>query len=225
VIRKGEPWGAPASGRPDLEVAGDDADLARSAVSGAPVPLVGYRPTPGADLARAVGLTPDSPRVTELVVDALRVELLETGSDPAVPRIAVNAVVLGTAPDRLTRWTRRRELEVVINGRSVWSGSATGVVVANGQFLRGADIVPRGHPGDSRIEAQVYALTAGERAEMRRRLATGTHVPHPRILERSGRVVEVGGSSPLPVEVDGVGWEAAERVRVTVLAGALRILV
>ena len=225
MIRKGKPWGSAASDRPDLEVVGGDAVLARSVVAGAPVPLFGYRPSAGADLARALGLSMDSQRVTELSVDALEVELLEVGSESGVARIAVNAVVLGTAPDRLTRWTRRRSVEVTINGRSVWSGRAAGVVVANGQFLRGGDIAPRGHPGDGRIEAQVYALKPGDRAEMRRRLATGTHVPHPFILERSGRVVEVEGSSLLPVEVDGLRWEPTSRVRVTVVPGALRILV
>ena len=220
MIRKGDQWGSAASGGPDLEIDGNDSVLARSVVRSGPVPLIGYRPTPDADLARAVGLTPDTPRATELALDALEVEV---GDGEA--RIAVNAVVLGTAPDRLTRWTRHRMFEVAVSDRSVWSGRATGVIVANGQFLRGADIVPRGHPGDGRAEIQVYAPGAGERAEMRRRLATGTHVPHPRILERSGRVVEITTSAPVPVEIDGVTAEPSARIRVTVLPGALRILV
>ncbi len=107
----------------------------------------------------------------------------------------------------------------------MWSGPATGVVVANGQFLRGADIVPRGHPGDGRAEIQVYAPGPGERAEMRRRLATGTHVPHPRILERTGRVIEITTAVPVRVEIDGIATEPSTRVRVTVLPAALRVLV
>lgn len=219
-MRNGQPWGSGASRPPDLEVEGDDAELARSVVPVGPVPLVRYHPSPGADLARAVGLTPEAPGVTELTIDAL-----EVGPNAAAGRPAINAVVLGVAPDRLTRWTRRRPFEVVIDGRSAWKGRAAGVVVANGQFLRGLDIVPRGHPGDGRVEIQVYALAPGERAGMRHRLATGTHVPHPRILERSGRVVEVETSSPVPIEVDGVAWPPRRAVRVAVLPGALRILV
>ena len=205
MIRKGEPWGSGASGPPDVEIEGSDADLARSVVPGRPARLVGYRPSADADLARAVGLTPGSPATTELTIDALEV----------AGRTAVNAVVFGVAPDRIARWTRRHPVEVAIDGRSAWSGSAAGIVVANGQFVRGLDLVPRGHPGDGRLEVQVYAVPPGERAAMRRRLATGTHVPHPRILERSGCVVEI----------DGVLRGHERSLRVAVLPGALKILV
>jgi hypothetical protein len=220
MIEKGEPWGGAASRPPDIEVEGGDVEIARCVVADGPVPLVRYRPSPAGDLARAVGLTPDNPGGTELLVDALQVS---SDAGPSGP--AVNAVVVGHAPDRLTRWTRRRSVEVTIDGRRAWKGRATGVVVANGQYLRGLDIVPRGHPGDGRAEIHVYALEPGERGGMRRRLATGAHVPHPRILERSGRVVEIVGSSPMPVEVDGQDRGPASRLRVAVLPGALRLLV
>jgi hypothetical protein len=215
MIRKGEPWGSSASGRPDLEVEGGDVDLARSVARDDAAPLVEYRPSPDADLARAIGLTRGSPGTTELMIDALDV----------AGTAAVNAAVLGVAPDRASRWTRRHQLEVVIDGGPAWKGSATGVVVANGQFVRGFDVVPRGHPGDGRLEVQVYALEPGERAEMRRRLTTGTHVPHPHILERSGRVVEIEATVDLPVEIDGVARSRQRHLRVAVLPGALRILV
>jgi hypothetical protein len=220
VIKKGEPWGGEASRPPDLQVEGDDAALARCVASDRPTPLVGYRPSPAADLARAVGLGAEPAGLAELTIDALEVSADDA---PGVP--GVNAVVLGAAPDRLTRWTRRRRVVITIDGRPAWQGSATGVVVANGQFLRGLDVVPRGHPGDGRVEVQVYALRPGERAGMRRRLGTGTHVPHPRILERSGRLVEVTASAAAPLEVDGVAAGAVRRLRVAVVAGALRILV
>ena len=48
--------------------------------------------------------------------------------------------------------------EIEVDGQPWFAGSATTVVIANGQFLRGADIVPRGHPGDGRLEVQVYEL-------------------------------------------------------------------
>ncbi len=220
MIRKGAPWGGEASRPPDLEIEGDDATLARCVVEDGTDRLIRYRPSTGADLARAVGLTAGSAGTTELAIDALEVQV-----DDGSTRAAVNAVLFGVGPDRVTRWTRRRPLEVVIDGRPAWKGRATGIVVANGQFLRGLDIVPRGHPGDGRVEVQTYALAPGERAPMRGRLATGTHVPHPRIVERSGRTVDLAASSPMPLEVDGVPVGAARRLRVTVVPGALRILV
>ena len=64
-------------------------------------------------------------------------------------------------------------------------------MVASGQYLRGADLVPRGHPGDGRVEVQVYAVRRGERAAMRSRLPQGVHLPHPDITQTSGRQVEI----------------------------------
>ena len=219
-VRKGRPWGRAAGAPADVEIAGGDPELARSVTPGSDALLVAWRPGAGADLARAVGLAPEGDRTTELAVDALSVR-----ADDAPERVAVNAVVLGRPPDRLGRLARRHHLEVTVDDRAVWSGRATTVVVANGQFVRAADLAPRGHPGDGRAEIQVYALGPGERAGMRRRLGTGTHVPHPAITERTGRVVGVVARSPLPLEADGVAWGRARTLEVSVLPGALRILV
>ena len=119
--------------------------------------------------------------------------------------MAVNAVVLGIAPTKLRGST--------VGVRSPWwstaapcsTGTATTVVIANGQFLDGCDLVPRGHPGDGRVEVQVYALDAGGAGPMRRRLPSGTHLPHPRITATTGRTVEVDApaSRAWPLTVDG----------------------
>jgi len=217
MIRRGEPWGGPASSPPDLEVDGDDADLA-AAVAAAPGALVVFRPGPGSDLARAVGLRSGSDpatRATELPVDAVRL---------AGDGLACNAVVLGVPPDRL-RWTSpARSVEIEVDGQPWFAGSATTVVIANGQFLRGADIVPRGHPGDGRLEVQVYELRRRERRAMRRRLTTGAHVPHPRIRSRTARVVEVRAARPVAFEADGVSGAAVATVGGEGVPSAFRLL-
>ena len=182
-----------------------------------PDPLVRFRPT-GSDLARAVGLTgPDAP-VRGL---ALPMDRLETGCGPAV-----NAVVLGVTPARLRRTDRRAPVRVVVDERELYSGAATTVVVAVGQFLDGVDVVPRGHPGDGRLEVQVYALAPAERAGMRARLPVGTHLPHPRIPTTTGRHVRIEGTGhPWPVRLDGVPAGAVRDLTVDLLAGAYRLLV
>jgi diacylglycerol kinase family enzyme len=114
---------------------------------------------------------------------------------------------------------------VRVDARLLFDGAATSVVVANGQFLRGADLVPRGHPGDGRLEVQVYAPTAGERGAMRRRVAAGTHLPHPRIVTASGRRAEVRFAAPVPLEVDGVAAPARADLDATVREGAFVLLV
>ena len=77
------------------------------------------------------------------------------------------------------------------------------VIVANGQYLRGFDVVPRGHPGDGRLEVHVYALEPRERAPMQHRLTGGRHLPHPHITETSGRRVTVRFAAPVDWEADG----------------------
>ena len=160
---------------------------------------------------------PASTGGTEVAIDALEIE---PGGG------AVNNVVLGPSPDRL-RWSARASsITVRLDGRPWFRGRATTVVVASGQFLRGADVVPRGHPGDGWAEVQVYALARRARRPMRRRLPTGTHVPHPGI--RAGRArrvdVEVAGRG-VPVEVDGRPRGRTTRLGVTLVPAAIRLLV
>ena len=220
-LRPGEPWGHAASGPPDVEVAGDDADLVAVAASH-PGALVRFRPSPRSDLARALGLGSDGAGTTEVAIDALAIDP-DDGVVDAVD--AVNVVVVGPPPDGL-RWTARApHITVRVDGRAWFSGRATTVVVANGQFLRGTDLVPRGHPGDGWAEVQVYALARRARRAMRRRLPTGTHVPHPAVRSGRARRVEIEVARAVPVEVDGRPKGRTGRLVVTLIPAAIRLLV
>ncbi len=138
-----------------------------------PAPRVGFRPDPTSDLARALGIATTGEGTVELGIDALAV----VADDREL--FAVNMVVVGTAPDRAGWFTGAPDLRVEVDGRAVHDGPATSVVVASGQYLRGHDVVPRGHPGDGRAEVQVYAVPRGQRAGVRSRLPQGVHLPHP----------------------------------------------
>ena len=219
-LRHGEPWGHAATGPPDVEVTGDDAELAARATRH-PGELLRFHSSPRSDLARALGLGPEGPGTTEVAIDAVAV----AGGD-GDEVTAVNAVVLGPPPDRLRWSSRASRVSVRLDGRPWFAGRATTVVVANGQFLRGLDLVPRGHPGDGWSEVQVYALGRHERAEMRRRLPSGTHVPHPRIATGRARHIEVEvAARHLPVEIDGRGHGRNNRLGVTVVPASIRLLV
>jgi hypothetical protein len=221
-VRPGEPWGEPASGPADLEVAGADADLA-GVVETHPGALVRFRPGRSSDLARAVGLDPaGQPTGWAAPIDALRLD--PAAGLPAAH--AVNAVVLGRDLRQRRRGGRGTAVEVRVDGREVVAGPATTIVIASGQFVHGLDVVPRGHPGDGRFEVQVYALRAGEWAKMRERLPSGTHVPHPHITTASGRevAVRVEGEG-FPIRVDGVhANQPVSDLTVTVVPAALRLL-
>ncbi len=223
MIRPGSEWGTPTDEPPVATVIGDDRDLA-AWVAGSdptgPAPLVRFVPT-ASDLARSVGLAssePDPERPPRGI--ALPLDAITTGDVGAV-----NSVVVGRRPDRLRPWHRPVPVEVTVDGRPVFTGRATTVVVMNGQYLGGADVAPRGHPGDGRLEVQVYALGAGERAPMRRRLSVGTHVPHPRIVTTTGREILVEAGRPLPVALDGHAAGRAVTLAVRVRPGAFRLLV
>jgi len=214
VIEKGRPWERPASGPAEWQVEGDDATLA-AAVRDHPGARIEFRPGAGSDLARALGLHAGGGTALELGLDALRV----LADDREL--FAVNMVVVGAAPDRTGRFTRAPEVRVRVDERVAHDGRATGVVVASGQHLRGADVVPRGHPGDGLIEVQVYAVRRGERAGVRARLPQGVHLPHPDITQTRGRHVKVRADrGPVPLEVDGVAVPPAALVTVDVVPGA-----
>ena len=104
------------------------------------------------------------------------------------------------------------------------AGRATTVVIATGQFLRGADVVPRGYPGDGRAEVQVYALRPGARRALGARLRAGAHVPHPRVSQRPAQRVTVDAIRPFPVEIDGVPTDAVSHLEVAVISGRYRVL-
>jgi len=219
VIERGQPWERAARGPADVVVRGTDPDLAR-VVGEHPGARVDFQPGPGSDLARAVGATTGPPSGThELPLDLLRVE-----RDGEV-EWAVNLVVVGTAPDRARWYTADAGVLVKVDGRVVHDARATGIVVANGQYLRGLDVAPRGHPGDGRAEIQVYSATRRERAAVRARLPQGVHLPHPRVVPASGRRVEIGADRKLlPVEIDGRRTLPAARVVVEVLPEAYSLL-
>ncbi len=218
-MRPGDPWGVPATGDSEAEGAGGDAELARLAGEHPGVRLH-FTPDGGCDFARAIGLTPQSTGSWEVTVDLFRV-----GDGRTTERLGVNLLTVGTRPDRIRRWTRTFPCTVTVDGRSVHEGPATTVVVANGQYLAGNDVVPRGHPGDGRLEVQVYALAAGERRAMRARLGSGTHLPHPRILIGTGRRVEILAARPIGAELDGVALPEATARSAQVVPEALRLLV
>jgi hypothetical protein len=151
-VRKGQPWGRPATAPADVTVHGGDAEIAAAVATGGTGVRIALAPGSPAALARAIGLAGGGGTAgpsLELPCDALSVTV------DGVEHLAVNIVVVGTAPDHQRPWTRSSPLEVTVDGRVVHDGPATAVVVGSGQYVRGADLIPRGHPGDGRAEVQV----------------------------------------------------------------------
>jgi len=218
MIRKGETWGEPFDHERHpgaVEVVGGDTDLA-AAVAAHPGTPIRFTPGPDSDFARALGLRDTPTGDTVLTCDAIE---LPDGSP------AVNAVVFGVPPDRQRWWHHRRRVEVEVDGRRVAGERALCVIVANGQYLHGFDVVPRGHPGDGRLEVQVYGLESRERAPMQRRLTGGRHLPHPRITESSGRHVTVRFHRAVDWEADGRPRGRITEATVSLVPGVVNLIV
>lgn len=98
-----------------------------------------------------------------------------------------------------------RPSEVVVRvDRKEFSGMANNVVVANCQFYGGGmRISPRSYPGDGLLEVQISTGPKSEAFTLIPKIYRGEHVPHRHIKELRGRVIEVDGERPLPVEGDG----------------------
>ncbi len=214
MIRPGEEWGHPSTAAPDLEVVGADHDLATAVDDRAGI-LVRFRPDAGSDLAGAVGLHPQTAIGVEVTLDLLRV---------ADHGPAVNMVVVGSPPGGSRRFARRFGANVRVDERPVFHGPCTTIVIATGEFRDGLDIVPRGHPGDGRAEVQIYAVPGRERRQLRARLATGTHVPHPKITQRAGTRVAITVDRRVALELDGRVTDRVDVVDIELVPAAYRLL-
>lgn len=210
MIRHGEPWEHEAGPVDATVVRGDDAALAEALHTGRPT---WYAPVGESDFVRVLGGAGGSAGPRRLTVDLLVL-------DGAIR--AVNAIVLGVSPHEINWFHRSHPVEISMDGHSFEAGSgrATTIVVANGQFVGGHDAVPRGHPGDGVFEVQIYDVPRSQRRELRRRLRTGTHVPHPQIAQGRGRALDVVGAHPLPLVVDGIHRGRVRAIRVELLPGA-----
>ena len=99
------------------------------------------------------------------------------------------------------------------------------VVVMNAQYLGRWDVAPKSHPNDGRLDLLDGDLPLGQRWQARRRLATGTHVPHPGIEERRLTAVQLELDRPTPVELDGEPIGSASSLSIRIEPDALLCVV
>lgn len=198
MIERGQPWGTRVVCPADLEVAADDAALAALVDAGrGPVAVS------GGDLHRTLG-APAPPRAGDacrrLPVDLLRCRL------DGETRVAVAHVVV-RRPGPLG-W---------------WRGPI--LAVCNAQFHRRWDVAPRGHPNDGRGDLVEVAasMPVRQRRLARRRLPSGTHLPHPDIATRRITTVERQLDPGLVVHLDHVPVRGVHHLVVEVVADGFEL--
>lgn len=181
TIAKGEPWGTtsafPADG---IEVRSDEelqALVERCRRAGETIPPVGLL---GGDLCATVGGRGDPARLRSVDATELPMDLGSVLVDGRIHWFAAHLVVR----------------------RSWWRGRV--LAAMNAQWIGRWDVAPRSHPNDGLLDVFDGDLALDDRAKARRRLPTGTHVPHPGITQRRVAAVQVDLDRPTPVHLDGV---------------------
>ncbi|MEQ8841386.1 MAG: hypothetical protein RIB98_10415 [Acidimicrobiales bacterium] len=190
TVRKGQDWGDDAPLPDDAVTVGSDREAAEVAATHrrANTPIPPMLLTAG-DLARTLG-----------------------GGQPdtARPRTHVTVDLGAVLVDGRLHWF----VAHLVARRSWLRGRI--VVVANAAFLGDWNIAPKAHPGDGRLDLLDTDLSLGDRLKARRRLTTGTHVPHPDITTRRVAAVQIDLPGPTPVHLDGhrVGTAQSLSIRV-----------
>ena len=105
--------------------------------------------------------------------------------------------------------------------RSWWRGRL--LVAANASFIGRWNAAPRSHPGDGRLDVFDASPSLAVRLAARRRLPSGTHVPHPDITQRRTAAAQYDFDPALDVYLDGRRLDRARTLSLRVEPGALEV--
>ena len=183
TVERGRDWGSVGPAPDDLVVVRSDREagavLEAARREGSEPPPLGLL---GGDLCRTLGGTGDEGRLR---------------AAPTLLAVDLGVVLLD---GRLRLFVAHLVLR-----RSWWRGRV--VALMNAEHLGSWDVAPRAHPGDGHLDLLDADLSLGDRVKARRRLLTGTHLPHPGIATRRVDAWAADLDPPTTAWVDG------ERVR------------
>lgn len=107
--------------------------------------------------------------------------------------------------------------------KSWWKGRV--VVVLNAEWLGSWDLGPRSHPNDGRVDIYETTMSMSERWKSRKRLQTGTHLPHPDISSRKVKAFQTTLDPQLEVRLDGESVGECRQITLRVEPDALHVTV
>ncbi len=107
--------------------------------------------------------------------------------------------------------------------RRWWRGRV--VAAMNAQWLGSWDLGPRSHPNDGLLDITDGTMPLGDRLQARRRLPTGTHLPHPALEVTRTASAELQLDPPLDLWLDGEKVGRGRHLALSIEPDALRIVV
>jgi diacylglycerol kinase family enzyme len=99
------------------------------------------------------------------------------------------------------------------------------LVAMNAQWIGSWNAGPRAHPNDGLLDVYDAALTLRELPAVRRRLVSGTHVPHPHIDHRRVRELNVSFDRGRWLFIDGRPAGRVRQLRIGIEPDRLRAVV
>lgn len=201
TIRKGEAWGEPGPLPSGGVVVRSDAE-ARNALEvarqeGRDFPVLGVL---GGDLGRTLGSPGDEARLRSGAAMTFPLDLGQVLVDGRLHLFVSHLVA------RTRFWTRS-------------------VVAMNVQWVGGWNLGPRAHPNDGVLDTFDARLPLRDLPKVRRRLPTGTHLPHPGISSRRTAAVQFVLERPLSVWLDGEMVDQGRVLSIRVEPDALVVVV
>ena len=201
TIRKGEAWGWAEPLPADGVIVRSDAE-ARAALEdarrdGRPYPVLGVL---AGDLGRTLAAPGDEERLRSEAAMTFPLDLGQVLVDGRLHLFVAHLVA------RNRWWTRA-------------------VVAMNAQWVGPWNLGPKAHPNDGRLDVFESTLRIGDLSKVRRRLPTGTHLPHPRISSRRVASATFELDHPLPVWLDGERVDEGRSLVVRLEPDALRVVI
>lgn len=201
TIRKGEVWGERGALPGDGVVVRSDAEarvvLEEYRHAGVEFPVLGLL---GGDLCRTLGGTGDETRLHSGQAMTFPIDLGQIIVDGRLHLFLAHAVI------RNALWRRT-------------------TVAMNAQWIGRWNVGHKAHPNDGILDLYESELRMADLLKVRRRLPSGSFLPHPRIRHRRAKNAQFELDRRQPVWLDGQSIGVGRTVSVRVEPDALRVVV
>ena len=111
---------------------------------------------------------------------------------------------------------------LVITSR-FWGGVTEGAM--NAAFLGDWNVTPTGHPNDGRFDVVRVEMSMSDRLKARKRLPSGSHLPHPDISIRRLKSAHFTPAPSARLWVDGQPYGSCVEVTLTVIPDAVLVAI